>query len=480
MTRAAEKEPGKASPASIIEKIWRQHIVTSLTDEMWLLHMDRIFLHERSGGRMLQGVAAAGRPVFDPHLVFGTMDHIIDTDPGRGDATKFPGGAEFIQTFRDEAKRADIPVFDIGDAKQGIVHVIAPELGIALPGMTLVCGDSHTCTMGGISALSWGIGITQGEHALSTQCLPVKLPKLMRVRFEGLLASGVTAKDLILHLIGAYGADGGEGHAVEFTGPVVEAMSCAGRMTLCNMAAEFGAWTGIVAPDATTLAYLKERDYAPKGPMWDRAAAHWLSLCSDEDAVFDKEIVINCNAIGPQVTWGTSSQQVINIDEIVPDPASAADPVAQASGVKAVAYTDIAPGQSLLGLPIEAAFIGSCTNSRIEDLRESAALLKGRKVAAGVKAICVPGSTHVKHLAEKEGLDKIFIEAGFEWRESGCSLCFYAGGDNFGEARRVISSTNRNFENRQGPGVRTHLASPLTVAASAIAGKIADPRNFKN
>jgi 3-isopropylmalate/(R)-2-methylmalate dehydratase large subunit len=478
MTLAASNQP--AGPASIIEKIWCQHVVTPLGEEMSLLHMDRIFLHERSGGRMLQGVAAAGRPVYDPHLVFGTMDHIIDTDPGRGDATKFPGGAEFIQTFRDESRRADIPVFDIGDPRQGIVHVIAPELGIALPGMTLVCGDSHTCTMGGISALSWGIGVTQGEHALSTQCLPVKMPKLMRVRFEGALAPGVTAKDLILHLIGTYGADGGAGYAVEFAGPVVEAISCAGRMTLCNMAVEFGAWTGIVAPDATTLAYLKNRAYAPKGAMWDRAAAHWLSLRSDEDAVFDKEIIVDCNAIGPQVTWGTSSQQVINIDGTVPDPATAADPVAQASGAKALAYTDIAPGQTLLGLPIDAAFIGSCTNSRIEDLREAAVLLKGHKVAAGMRAICVPGSTQVKLQAENEGLDRIFIEAGFEWRESGCSLCFYAGGDNFGDARRVISSTNRNFENRQGPGVRTHLASPVTVAASAIAGKIADPRNFKD
>jgi 3-isopropylmalate/(R)-2-methylmalate dehydratase large subunit len=445
---------------------------------MWLLHMDRIFLHERSGGRMLQGVSSAGRPVFDPQLVFGTMDHIVDTDPGRTDATKFPGGAEFIQTFRGEAAAAGLRIFDIGDRYQGIVHVIAPELGIALPGMTLVCGDSHTCTIGGIGALAWGIGVTQGEHALSTQCLPVKRPRLMRIRFEGKLTQNVTAKDLILHLIGAHGANGGAGHAVEFTGPVIDAMSCAGRMTLCNMAVEFGAWTGIVAPDQTTLAFLKDRPFAPAGALWDRAAAHWLALRSDEGAAFDSEIVVDCTSLAPQITWGTSSEQVIGVDGIVPDPALAADPGARSSAAKALAYTDVQPGQSLLGLEIDAAFIGSCTNSRIEDLRASAMLLKGHKVAAGVKAICVPGSSQVKAQAEREGLDKIFKAAGFEWRESGCSLCFYSGGDNFAGARRVISSTNRNFENRQGPGVLTHLASPVTVVASAIAGKIADARTY--
>jgi 3-isopropylmalate/(R)-2-methylmalate dehydratase large subunit len=425
---------------------------------------------------MLQGLAAAHRPVFDPALVFGTVDHIIDTDPGRTDSTKFPGGAEFIRTFREETARAGIRVFDIGDPYQGIVHVIAPELGLALPGTTLICGDSHTCTVGGVGALAWGIGVTQGEHALSTQCLPVKTPKLMRVSFEGRLQSHVTAKDLILHLIGRYGSGGGDGYAIEFAGSVIREMSCEGRMTMCNMAVEFGAWTGIVAPDDITLKFLSGGAFAPKAALWDHAAAHWQHLHTDPGAAFDADIVIDCTNLAPQVTWGTSPQHVIGIDSVTPDPETAFDPVAAASARKAMAYTDLSSGISLLGLPIEAAFIGSCTNARLQDLRDVAALLEGHHVSPGVTAICVPGSSHVKAQAEREGLDQRFIAAGFEWRESGCSLCFFAGGDSFGRSRRVISSTNRNFENRQGPGVRTHLASPLTVAASAIAGKIADPR----
>ena len=465
-------------PTTLVEKIWAAHAVAELGDDTTLLLIDRIFLHERTGGRMLQGVADAGRQVFDSATVLGTLDHIIDTDVGRTDETKFPGGAEFIQTFRDGAEAAGIPIFDIGDPRQGIVHVIAPELGVAQPGLTLVCGDSHTGTMGGMGALAWGIGVTQGEHALSTQCLPAKWPKLMRVRFEGQLGPAVTAKDLILHLIRLHGATGGENSALEFAGEAVRGLSCAARMTLCNMAVEFGAWTGIVAPDETTFEFLRGRPFAPHGADWDAAVAWWRTLRSDADAVFDREIVIDASAIEPQVTWGTSSDQSIGVGEAPPSPAAIADPVARASAEKALAYTDVTPGLPILGLPIEAAFIGSCTNSRIEDLRAAAAILRGRMVADGVLAICVPGSSAVKRQAEAEGLDTVFRDAGFEWRESGCSLCFYNGGDSFRGARRVITSTNRNFENRQGPGVRSHLASPLTVAASAIAGAIADPRDY--
>jgi 3-isopropylmalate/(R)-2-methylmalate dehydratase large subunit len=463
---------------SMIEKIWSIHEVQELGDNTTLLHIDRLFLHERSGGRMLQGVAASARPVYDPTMVFGTMDHIIDTDPGRTDRTKFAGGAEFISTFREGVKRAGIRIFDIGDPNQGIVHVIAPQLGLALPGTTLVCGDSHTCTMGGIGALAWGIGVTQGEHVLSTQCLPVKRPGLMRVSFEGKLSRAVTAKDMILHLIRHHGATGGKGCAIEFTGSAIHALSCDARMTLCNMAVEFGAWTGIVPPDEVTFEYLRERAFSPKGELWTRAETSWRELRSDEGAKFDYDIRVDASRVSPQITWGTSSDQTIGIDECVPDPQMMDDPAQRKSALKALQYTGVEPGKHLAGLRIDAAFIGSCTNSRIDDLRAVAGILKGRKVAAGLRAICVPGSTQVKAQAEAEGLHRIIIDAGFEWRESGCSLCFFSGGDSFGDARRVVSSTNRNFENRQGPGVQTHLASPLTVAACAIAGRIADPRSL--
>jgi 3-isopropylmalate/(R)-2-methylmalate dehydratase large subunit len=463
---------------TLVQKIWEMHRVASLGDETDLLLIDRIFLHERTGGRMLQGVAAAGRPVFDAATVYATMDHIIDTHPGRTDQTVFPGGEEFIKTFRAESAWARIPIFDIGDPRQGIVHVIGPELGIALPGSTIVCGDSHTSTVGGIGALAWGIGVTQGEHALSTQCLPVRIPKLMRVELVGGLRPGVAAKDVVLALIGRYGATGGRGHAIEFTGDAARSMSVEGRMTLCNMAVEFGAWTGIVAPDDTAVAFLAKREFAPRGINWDLAVAHWRSLRSDDGAHFDAELSMDCAALAPMVTWGTSSDQVIGIDELIPVPSSSLDQGGLQTVTKALAYMALEPGQPVLGLPIQAAFIGSCTNARIEDLRVAASILRGRHVAPGVRALCVPGSTMVKRQAEAEGLDRIFSAAGFEWRESGCSLCFYAGGESFGDARRVISTTNRNFENRQGPGVRTHLASPATVAASAVAGVIADARKI--
>ena len=411
-------------------------------------------------------------------MAIQAAERLIDTDPDRTDQTKFPGGSEFISTFRRGVARSGIRSFDIDDPFQGIVHVIAPELGIAQPGLTIVCGDSHTCTMGGIGALAWGIGITQGEHVLSTQTLAVKRPKTMRIRFDGAIGPCVTAKDLILYLIARYGTRGGQGCAIEFAGPAIEALSCEGRMTLCNMAVEFGAWTGVVAPDEVTVAFLRGKPYAPQGEQWDQAVAWWRTLRSDDGAVYDAEIVIDASSIEPQVSWGTSSQQTVGVGGIVPAPASLADSVAVASAEKAIGYTGVEAGAPIAGLPIDAAFIGSCTNARLDDLRSAARILKGRRVAPGVKAICVPGSTPVKHAAEAEGLDRIFLEAGFEWRASGCSLCFYAGGDSFGDARRTISSTNRNFENRQGPGVRTHLASPLTVAASAINGWITDPRSF--
>ncbi|WER47829.1 3-isopropylmalate dehydratase large subunit [Cupriavidus sp. WKF15] len=462
-----------ASPRNIIEKIWDRHVVAQLEGGQALLHVDRVFLHDRAGPRVLAGVEEGGHRVARPGLVFGTMDHIVDTQPGRGDDTLVQGGRGFIQAFRAATQRSGIRLFDLGNPHQGIAHVISPELGIALPGTTLVCCDSHTCTVGGIGALAWGIGTTEGEHAVATQCLVRSKPRTMRVSFHGSVAPGVSAKDMVLALIGRFGVSGGDGHAIEFAGEAIRGLDVEGRLTLCNMAVEFGAWTGLVAPDARTVEWLAGRPFAPAGADWEAAVTDWLALRSDDGARWDKELELNCAELAPQVTWGTHPGQVVGIDATVPVPADA-------DAGRALRYMDLHPAQPLLGTPIDAAFIGSCTNSRLPDLRAAAQVVRGRRVRPGVKAIVVPGSTSVKHAAEAEGLDRVFTEAGFEWRESGCSLCFFAGGDNFDQpgkpGRRVITSTNRNFEGRQGPGVRSHLASPATVAASAIAGCIADPR----
>jgi len=456
-------------PRTLIDKLWDAHTVADLGDGATLLYIDRIFLHERTGSVSLKELKAKNRPVRFKEHVFCTMDHIVDTFPGRGDETRMPSGKDFITTTRAAARDAGIHLFDIHDPRQGIVHVVSAEQGITLPGFTQVCPDSHTCTLGGLGALAWGIGSTEGEHALATKTLAVNKPKTMRVTFNGVLGNGVTAKDMILHLIGKYTAAGGAGYAIEFTGPAITALGQEGRFTICNMAVEFGAFTGIIPPDETTFTWIKGRAYAPQGEMWNRAVEDWCTLNSDADAVFDKEIVVDCADIAPTVTWGTSPGHTAPIGGTVPEPQDA-------SMQKALEYMDLVPGAKLEGLPIGAAFIGSCTNARLSDLRAAAAVLKGRKVAPGVRAIVVPGSTSVKAAAEAEGLHTVFTDAGFEWRESGCSMCFFAGGESFGEKQRVISSTNRNFENRQGPKTRTHLASPATVAASAIAGHIADVR----
>ena len=377
--------------------------------------------------------------------------------------------------FRERTRAAGIRLVDLDDPRQGIVHVVSPEQGIALPGLTIVCPDSHTGTVGGIGALAWGIGSTEGEHAVATQTLVRRRPKAMRVELRGRLPAGAGATDLALALIGRFGAAGGEGHAIEFAGEAVRALPVEGRLTLCNMAVEFGAWTGLVAPDDAAIDWVARRPLAPKGELLERATGYWRGLVSDGDASWDARLDLDVSALVPQVTWGTSPEHAIAIDGRVPDPSRAAGG-ARAALVRALEYMALRPGDPIAGTPIDAAFIGSCTNSRLPDLREAARVLAGRKVAPGVKAIVVPGSSTVKREAEAEGLDRVFREAGFEWRESGCSLCFFAGIDSFGAARRVITSTNRNFEGRQGPGVRSHLASPATVAASAVAGCIADPR----
>jgi 3-isopropylmalate/(R)-2-methylmalate dehydratase large subunit len=465
-------------PYTVIEKIWDEHQIADLGDGTCLIYIDRVFLHERTGSVALKGLEATGRAVRNPEQAFCTMDHIVDTFPGRTDETRMPGGTAFIQTTREAALKAGINLFDLGDPRQGIAHVISPEQGIALPGVTLVCPDSHTGTLGGLGALAWGIGSTEAEHALATKTLVVKKPRTMRVTFEGALPQGVTAKDMILKLIGEHTASGGIGYAIEFAGQAVRDLEVEARLTLCNMTIEFGAWSGLVAPDDKTIEYVKGRPFAPSEGQWDAAVKYWRTLATDEGATFDKEIAIDCADIVPQISWGTSPMHETGIDQRVPDPASEPNEARRAAMEKALEYMDLEPGARLEGIPIDAAFIGSCTNSRISDLRAAAAILKGRKVASGVKAICVPGSGLVKAAAEAEGIDKIFTDAGFEWRESGCSMCFYAGGESFGLEERVVSSTNRNFENRQGPRTRTHLASPTTVAASAIKGHLTDVRNL--
>lgn len=464
------------TPRTLFDKLWTSHLVRELGEGVALLAIDRIFLHERTGSVALKSLKDTGRPVLDPSRVFCTMDHIVDTTPGRGDATRMPGGTAFIVETREAAQAAGIHLFDVHDPLQGIVHVISPELGIVLPGATVVCPDSHTCTQGAMGAFAWGIGSTEAEHALATGTLRVKRPKTMRVRFEGALPEGVTAKDMTLALIAAHGSVGGNGYAVEYAGSAVEALEIEARLTLCNMATEFSAVTGFIAPDEKTFEYLRGRAHAPVGAEWEQAVESWRALRSDDGAIFDKEIVIDVSNLSPMITWGTSPQHAVPIRASVPAQAESGTTAEAYS--RALQYMDLKPGVPLESLKIDAAFIGSCTNSRLSDLRRAANILRGRRVAAGVRAICVPGSMSVKKAAEAEGLDQVFRDAGFEWRESGCSMCFFAGGESFGKQERVVSSTNRNFESRQGPETRTHLASPETVAASAVAGHLIDFRRL--
>jgi 3-isopropylmalate/(R)-2-methylmalate dehydratase large subunit len=453
---------------TLFDRLWDAHVVAPLDGGAALIAIDRVLLHERTGAAALNALREAGREVQDPARVFAIMDHIVDTLPGRTDRTLMPGGQAFITETRAAAQAAGITLFDVGHPDQGIMHVVSPELGIVLPGLTLIAPDSHTCTQGALGALAWGIGSSEAEHAMATGTLRLTKPKSMRVTFTGALTPGVTAKDMMLALIAAHGAGGGAGHVVEFAGEAVTALDMEARMTLCNMATEFSAFAGLIAPDEVTFAWLKGRRYAPQGASWDAALAQWRTLRSDGDAAFDAEIVVDASAIAPMVSWGTSPQASVAVTGAVPADAAPA----------MLDYMALQAGAPLVGTPIDAAFIGSCTNARLSDLRRTAALLKGRKIGPGIRAICVPGSSAVKRAAEAEGLDRIFLDAGFEWRESGCSMCFFAGGESFAEGSRVISSTNRNFESRQGLRVKTHIASPETVAASALAGAIADARDW--
>ncbi|WP_157221030.1 3-isopropylmalate dehydratase large subunit [Flavisphingomonas formosensis] len=468
-------------PRTLFEKIWDDHVVDELGNGLCLIHIDRHFLHELSGSAALMNLDKAARKVRNRELTFATLDHVLETTPGRGMATRIPGGNDFLREMTARVVAHEIRFFDLDDPRQGIVHVIAPELGVVLPGMTFICGDSHTCTVGAVGAFAWGVGSSDSEHALATQVVIASRPKTMRVNLEGALRDGVTAKDVILALIGRYGVDGGSGYAVEFAGSVVDDMQMSGRFTLCNMAVEFGGRTGLIAPDETTFAYLKAGEFSPKGGAWDAAVSYWRMLPSDPNAVYDLELTLDCSTLDPQVTWGITPEQVGGLRDPVPVHARRTTSVGRASYARAIEYSGVTPNMPVLGLPIDGAFIGSCTNSRLDDLRAAAAILKGRKVASGVKAICTPGSTSVKRAAEAEGIDLIFVAAGFEWRESGCSLCASgsAGGESFAFGGRVIASTNRNFEDRMGTSVKAHLASPQTVAASAVLGRIADVRELE-
>ncbi len=465
------------TPLTAFDKIWNLHVVKELNDGSVLLHIDRHMMHELSSYQGFDGLRGAGRRVRNIELTVGVQEHILSTDPGRNEDS-FAPGADFLYTLRQNTQEAGIELVDFRDSRQGIVHVMAPELGIALPGATLVCGDSHTCTVGGIGAVSFGIGSSQVEEVLATQVLPMRKPMRMRVVFDGILQPGVFAKDLILYLIGKIGAGAGTGYAVEYAGPVIQDLPIEGRFTLCNMAIEMGARVGFVAPDDKTIDYVRGRRYAPTGKSWTAAESHWRQLTTDEEAIFDREITVDTTLIGPQVTWGTSPQHVINVDGQVPDPQSISDPETRRNAEQALAYMGLTPGASLIDLPIQNVFIGSCTNSRLDDLRAAAAMIQKRRVAAGVRAMVVPGSTSVKRAAEGEGLDRIFIDAGFEWRESACSMCGAVNADKVGPGERCVSTSNRNFEGRQGPNSRTHLASPAMAAAAAIAGRIVDIRKL--
>jgi 3-isopropylmalate/(R)-2-methylmalate dehydratase large subunit len=446
-------------------------------DGTCLIYIDRHLVHEVTSPQAFEGLRNAKRAVRAPNRTLAVADHNIPTTD-RSAGIEDEESRIQVEALEKNAAEFGVPYFAMDDKRQGIVHVIGPEQGFTLPGMTIVCGDSHTATHGAFGALAFGIGTSEVEHVLATQTLIQKPAKNMRITVDGTLADGVTAKDVILAIIGKIGTAGGTGHVIEFAGSAIRGLSMEGRMTVCNMAIEAGARAGMIAPDATTFAYLKDRPMTPKGDNWDKAVAYWQTLPSDEGARYDSEIAMAAEDIAPTVTWGTSPEDAISINGCVPDPAKEKDPSKRAKIERAIEYMGLEAGQKLTDIKVDTVFIGSCTNSRIEDLRAAAALADGRKVAAGMRAMVVPGSGLVKEQAEAEGLDQVFIAAGFEWREPGCSMCLAMNADKLTEGERCASTSNRNFEGRQGRGGRTHLVSPQMAVAAALTGHLADVRDI--
>ena len=471
-------------PKTLYEKIWDAHTVESREDGTSLIWIDRHLVHEVTSPQAFEALRAAGRKVRRPDLTLAVPDHNLPTTARRDGAghriaIKDPESAQQLAALEINAPEFGIRLIGDADREQGIVHVVGPEQGFSLPGATIVCGDSHTACHGGLGALAFGIGTSEVEHVLATQTLQLKRSKTMEVRVEGELSAGVTAKDLVLHICGTLGASGGTGYVIEYTGSAIRNLSVEGRLTVSNMAIEHGARAGLIAPDEKTFAYVQGRPYAPKGADWDKAVAWWKSLATDPGAVYDKTVVIDAAEIQPTVTWGTSPEDTVAIGGVVPAPESFADPSKQEAARKSLAYMGLTPGQKMTDVEVQNVFIGSCTNSRIEDMRAAAAIVKGRHKADNVRwAIVVPGSGLVKEQAEAEGLDKIFIEAGLEWREPGCSACLAMNPDKVPSGERCASTSNRNFVGRQGPGARTHLVSPAMAAAAAVTGKLTDAREF--
>jgi 3-isopropylmalate/(R)-2-methylmalate dehydratase large subunit len=463
-----------SADGTLFAKVWDRHVVVDLGEGFALLHVDRHVVPDLNGNAFTH-LRLRGLKVRNPELTFASADHTLSTDPTRPLAQD---DIPQVVALRKDTREFGIRLFDTGQVGHGIVHVITPELGIALPGLTVAIGDSHTCTNGALGALAWGVGQGELQHILATQCCVQKRPATLRVTVDGTLPPGTSGKDLILALIGAFGAAAGNGYAVEYAGTAIRALPMEQRFTVCNMSVEWGARYGMIAPDATTFDYLRGRRYAPAGDAWERAVADWLTMPSDADARFDRELRFNASSLQPQVTWGNSLDMVGGVHDRVPDPAAEPDAARRSNMETSLAYMDLQPGQPLAGTRVDRIFIGSCTNARIGDLREAASLVRGRKVAPHVRAWVVPGSEQVRRDAEAEGLAQVFVDAGFEWRRPGCSMCLGANGETLAPGERSVSTSNRNFAGRQGPGSRTHIASPAVAAASAIAGQIADPREF--
>jgi 3-isopropylmalate/(R)-2-methylmalate dehydratase large subunit len=466
-----------SAPRTLFEKIWAAHVVDQMSDGTCVLYIDRHLVQEVTSPQAFEGLRLAGRTVRRPEATIAVADHNVPTESRKAGIAE-PESRLQVDTLARNVEDFGVPYFPLTDVRQGIVHVIGPEQGISLPGMTIVCGDSHTSTHGAMGALAFGIGTSEVEHVLATQTLLQKPAKNMLVQVDGALPAGCAAKDIILAIIGKIGTAGGTGHVIEYAGEAIRSLGMAGRMTICNMSIEAGARAGLVAPDETTFAYVKGRPYAPKGDDFEKAIAYWGTLPSDEGAHYDKVFMLNVADIVPQVTWGTNPEAVVPIDGVVPDPAAEHDEARRTQLLQMLKYMDLVPGQKLAGTKIDVVFIGSCTNSRIEDLRAAAAVAKGRHVASGVRALVVPGSGLVKAQAEREGLDKLFLDAGFEWREAGCSMCLAMNPDKLMPGQRCASTSNRNFEGRQGPGGRTHLLSPGMAAAAAVTGALTDVREL--